>query len=227
LTITSAPIVIADPSLVLDDPDEMMQVTNLGKVDLHWSVGGPKSGRTYHIAANAKPVLVPFHVLCLFLGDPRSSSRRTVSYQPKGQQNRGVIPPRELELQRIACFYGVYEENIPKMHKMTVAEVVNPDGSPRIDLELRGIKANPKQVKALPEVKVLTMDGHELVFPSQQPDSRPYGYQAEERGDVTDVASELARLRAEQERIVQRMEGLGRMEDGDKIGEVPEDAPIA
>lgn len=55
-------------------------------------------------------VIVPFSVVALYFGDPRS--RNGMIQKFKDSQGEGVIPTREAELGRIAVYYGVYEDGI-------------------------------------------------------------------------------------------------------------------
>ena len=92
--------------IVLSDPDEMMKVTNIGKVPLEWA-----GVRRVYILQPGATTFVPFHVCCKYMGDPRSEfKKQTVFQTPSGE--RGVIPDRKGELIRLSVLYGLYHDKL-------------------------------------------------------------------------------------------------------------------
>ena len=69
---TTAPM-FSDVSL--SDPDELMRVTNNGKVSFEW-----KGVRRVYLLEPGKPVWVPLHVCIRYLGDPRSKFKSTETF---------------------------------------------------------------------------------------------------------------------------------------------------
>lgn len=66
----------------------------------------------YPVAARAKEI-VPFEVIALIFGDPRSRNGMIQKY--KDSRGEGMIQSREAELARISVFWGVYEQNIASL----------------------------------------------------------------------------------------------------------------
>lgn len=119
--VTTAPMF---SDLNLSDPDELMKVTNTGKVDIKWF-----GVRREYIMSPNKATPVPFHVCVRYLGDPRSQLRKSESFRtPDGSM--GVIPERRGELVRLSVMYGLYHDKIktlpkvaPKVHVTTFNDV--------------------------------------------------------------------------------------------------------
>lgn len=63
----------------------------------------------YNIAPGKKK-LVPFEVVCLYFGDPRSMVGVIQSY--KDSTGSGKVPERYAEVQRMCVRYGVYEQGM-------------------------------------------------------------------------------------------------------------------
>ena len=107
----------------LSDPDEMMKVTNTGKVRVEWD-----GFRRVYVLEPNKPQFIPFHVVCKYLGDPRSQYQKTETYNtPSGE--KGVIPERKGELVRLGVLYGVYQlglHDLPRLApKVTVTTLTD------------------------------------------------------------------------------------------------------
>ena len=123
--------------LVLSDPDEMVKVTNVGKVTIEWA-----GVRRMYILEPHKETFIPFHVCCKYLGDPRSEYKKQTVYQTVSGE-RGVIPERRGELIRLSVFYGLYHDKIhllptkaaPKVTVFTLTDrelsfpISNPDSA--------------------------------------------------------------------------------------------------
>ena len=107
---TTAPISFGEVNL--SDPNEMMKVTNNGKVALEWA---GSNRRIYTLPINATE-FVPFHVVCKYMGDPRAIKGTPQAYITP-EKERGLIPPLGDELRRLTVFYGIYQSetrNLPK-----------------------------------------------------------------------------------------------------------------
>jgi hypothetical protein len=129
---TTAPLSV---DIILSDPDEMMKVTNTGRTPIEWM-----GVRRMYVLEPKKPVFVPFHVVCRYMGDPRSQYQKTETFRtPSG--DRGVIPERRGELIRLSILYGLYHDKVkdlpkvaPKVTVMTLTDrelsfpITNPDG---------------------------------------------------------------------------------------------------
>lgn len=99
--------------LNLSDPDEQMKVTNNGSKDVVW-VG---VGRRHYTIKPKETEFIPFHIICRYLGDPRSDFKKTETFQtPNGDM--GVIPERRGELIRLSVVYGLYHGKIPQLPKV-------------------------------------------------------------------------------------------------------------
>ena len=122
--------------LVLSDPDEMMKVTNVGKVPLEWA-----GVRRVYVLEPGRSTFIPFHVCCKYLGDPRSEYKKQTVYKTVSGE-RGVIPERKGELIRLSVFYGLYHD---KLHML-------PQAAPKVtvftltDRELTFPMTNPDSV---------------------------------------------------------------------------------
>lgn len=57
--------------------------------------------------------LVPFDVVCLYFGDPRS--RNGVVQKFRDSKGDGIIQSREAELSRISVLWGVYEQGVDSL----------------------------------------------------------------------------------------------------------------
>lgn len=103
---TTAPIF---SDLVLSDPDEMMKVTNTGKVALEWA-----GVRRVYVLEPKKPMFIPFHVVCRYMGDPRSQYKKTEGFITASGE-KGVIPERRNELVRLSILYGLYHDKVKQL----------------------------------------------------------------------------------------------------------------
>jgi hypothetical protein len=81
---------------------------------------------------SGEKVIVPWPVIALYFGDPRSQHERTV--EATDSQGVHMVPARGNELMRLSVFYGVYEQGVE-----TIAAVV-----PRVRITtLDGIEIVP------------------------------------------------------------------------------------
>lgn len=62
-------------------------------------------------------VIVPWPVIALYFGDPRSQDGKQV--EAEDSRGKHLVPPRGNELNRLSVFYGVYEDGVDRL-----AEVV-------------------------------------------------------------------------------------------------------
>lgn len=63
--------------------------------------------------APGEETIVPFDVIVLYFGDPRSRNGMIQKFMDS--RGEGVIPTREAELARIAVFWGVYEDGVDNL----------------------------------------------------------------------------------------------------------------
>lgn len=66
----------------------------------------------YPLAPGEKTI-VPFDIISLYFGDPRSRNGMIQKFMDS--RGEGVIPTREAELGRIAVFWGVYEDGVDRL----------------------------------------------------------------------------------------------------------------
>jgi hypothetical protein len=64
---------------------------------------------TYRCDAGEKAI-VPWEVIALYFGDPRSQVDKIV--EAEDSQGKHLVPPRGNELLRLSVFYGVYEQGV-------------------------------------------------------------------------------------------------------------------
>ena len=177
--------------IVLSDPDEMMKVTNTGKHAFEW-----KGFRRRYQLEPGKQTFVPFWVCVLYLGDPRSVRGQAVPFRtPSG--DKGVVPDRRAELQRLAIHYGLYAANMANL---------------------------PSKA---PKVSVFTLNDRELEFPINNPDGVSYSYDTDQtqnidvRTELDRVKAQLAELSQRQEGLQSAL-----VADDPDAGEATEDTPL-
>jgi len=90
------------PSQTVLDSGDVLRVKNVDTTEFV----GMYAGRTYRIAPKAT-ALVPFGMVCLYWGDPRSRPQVTGRFSEKG-----AIAKREQELERLGVKYGVYSQDL-------------------------------------------------------------------------------------------------------------------
>lgn len=106
IVLPQASEVILDTGLqyYVENHDDKRLTTGDGKTDLL---------RYNRIAYRCEPgqrVIVPWAVVALYFGDPRSQNEKIV----EAEDSQGVhkVPQRGSELLRLAVFYGVYEQGV-------------------------------------------------------------------------------------------------------------------
>ena len=117
--------------------------------------------------------LVPFDLVRVYFGDPRS----VPGVQGRTEDKRGIgdIPPREHEIRRLACLYGLYEANAPLLPQ------------------------------AVPNVSIFTADDDEVICPATDPEGEHiYGYD-HTAVEVNDPATRFEQLEAEMRMIKAQM----------------------
>jgi hypothetical protein len=73
----------------------------------------------YKIAPGMKKI-VPFDVVALFFGDPRSIAGRSVPY--RDSRGPGMVPDRRVEVMRLSVRYGVYEQGAADIRAAIIEE---------------------------------------------------------------------------------------------------------
>jgi hypothetical protein len=151
----------------------------------------------YNCNAHQK-VIVPWPVVALYFGDPRSQHGTTV--EASDSRGKHYVPARGDELLRLSVFYGVYEEGVDKL------------------------------INVVPNVRVTTLDGIEIIPPCFDPDGDfIYGFERNmERS--SDVATLIDQLERQSNHLQQQLDDLkaaqtAREIHGDNDGEIPEDNP--
>jgi hypothetical protein len=112
--------------------------------------------------------LVPFDLVRVFFGDPRSVASqdgKPVFGRTEDRNGIGDIAPRENEIRRLCTLYGVYDVNMDML----------PD--------------------AIPDVTITTGDDVEIICPVRDPEGKHiYGYEKDET-EIHDVATQLAHMK--------------------------------
>jgi hypothetical protein len=183
--------IAASPGQLVIEPDHQFILTNEGNKELRFTY----NRRTWIIPAGEHRV-VPFDVVRLYFGDPRSVVGTQQKYQDS-DGNNGDIPKREAEIRRLCVFYGLYAGNEAKL----------PD-HPSVQF-----------------VKIQTVDQTEIFCPAVDPDGQ-ISYAHREADDTLQNRDSMLRLmqqRLEQQQAqIDALRGISHEEDE---GEAGIDAP--
>ena len=139
------------------------------------------SGREYRIAPGKKK-LVPFDVVALYYGDPRS---RVGSIQQfRDSTGAGTVPERHAEVQRLCIRYGVYEQGMD-----------NIIGSMAVENDrLAGLNQQPLRMENL-YVRITTAEGTEIMTPLFDHEGREGTYDFDlDDENSQDVATIIANM---------------------------------
>jgi len=171
------------PVDIFNDKGELVQHWN-GVLDYIWA-------RRHYTIPPGKSVQVPWDVVRVYFGDPRSvpdEFQQTVDYDG----NKGDIPPRNKELSRLAGLYGLYDQGIhlladnPKIANVTITTVGTPDSPP---IEIFTPAVDP--------------DGEVGIYGHRQSDEPNY-----------DIASQLAELRTRNSQMEAQIAALAAVQTG-------------
>jgi hypothetical protein len=116
--------IAASPGQLVIEPDQQFILTNEGPDDLKfvWN------HRTWLVAAGTYAV-VPFDVVRLYFGDPRSVVGAEQKFEDS-DGNKGDIPKREKEIERLSILLGLYpgaEVEIPTHPKIKYVKIQTVD----------------------------------------------------------------------------------------------------
>ena len=191
--------IAASPGQLVIEPDQQFILTNNGDTTLKFTY----AGRTYIVQSNEHKV-VPFDVIRLYFGDPRS----VVGIEQKYERSQGEGAPQDLptgniakrenEIQRLAILYGLYAGNEAKIPDL-------PQASP---------------------VKIETLDRIEIFCPAVDPDGIMTYAHREANDSVQDTHAMLARLQrqmVQQQNLIDELRGIQHdpEDDGDLIPDAP------
>lgn len=140
--------------------------------------------------------IVPFEVVCLYYGDPRSVTGRSVPY--RDTRGAGVVPDRRSEVMRLAVRYGVYEQGAAN-----IREAMN-------DENKRLAKLNEESIyPVLPlhdenfNIRITTLDGVEIFTPLIDHEGvYQYGFNVDEQ-----KSDDLAAIIGDYEKRLRSLEG--------------------
>jgi hypothetical protein len=163
---------------------DMLQVTNddTKTLDFQWA-------KKHYIVEPGQTGWVIFEALVEALGDPRSMDNMISKYND-GNGNEGLVLPRHMELSRLFARYAVFNEQLEDvMDKGTLV---------------------PGLTSKAPKVRVSTMNGQRVTFPSQRPDMLPFPValidDAKINTDMTRVVDQLHAENAEYKERLDRLE---------------------
>ena len=151
-------------------------------------------GKEYHLVPG-RPKIVPFDIVRLNWGDPRSVFGTQQYIHDKGGRVVGDIPDREKENMRLAVMYGLYEDKVDQVPILA------------------------------PAVTITDTEGHEIIPPAFDPSGDvAYGSVADENLDnVHDVATLLSQLKKRVARLEQENAAL--IENGNNDEDIEADIP--
>jgi hypothetical protein len=188
------------PSKVVLDSGDVLRVLNDDTVPFV----GTYAGRTYEIAPK-QTALVPFGMVCLYWGDPRS--RPQVVGRFNDSFEKGSIPKREKEINRLGVKYGVYTQDI---------ELLNADEWPANHQNAGEPKGRPVRVK------VQTENGAPVIpacFDTKG--ERVYGAVRKDSEDLNDEVLYRQHLENELDAIKERLRQIAPTEADDAEVDVP------
>jgi hypothetical protein len=140
--------------------------------------------------------IVPFEVVCLYYGDPRSVAGRSVPY--RDSRGAGVVPDRRAEVMRLAVRYGVYEQGAAN-----IREAIK-------DENKRLAKLNEESIFPITPLRdenfgarITTLDGIEVFTPLIDHEGLySYGFTADEQ-----KSDDLAAIIKDYEKRLEALEG--------------------
>lgn len=115
---TGSPVIISPQSSIILDTGQHYFVRNNtngrltlpdGRTDfLRWA-------RVAYRVEAGEETIVPWAVIALYFGDPRSKDK---IFKAEDSQGESVVPTRQAELLRLSVFYGVYEQGVDSISEM-------------------------------------------------------------------------------------------------------------
>jgi hypothetical protein len=170
----------------------------------------------YNIAPGKKRI-VPFEVVAMNFGDPRSRMGAAVPY--KDSRGSGTVPERMSEVRRLSIRYGVYEQGMEN-----IAEAVEIENKKLAALDASGFQNYKPLVTTIFHAIVTDLEGNRLITPLFDHDgSYTYGFQLDEENsnDIAQIIKNYERRLAALEGKESVMDATG---DNDDSG-IPIDNP--
>lgn len=196
------------PKVPKIDSNDFFFITNTGTdiVRFRWD------GLEYAIDPGGRK-LVPFDVVCLNYGDPRSRVGGTQGYEDS--KGKGVVPDRDLEVLRLSVLYGVYEQGAQDILSY-------------IEVENRRLTLNGDLPLSTPNihVKITTTDdpGVEIIPPLFDPKGTYAAGYTPDNPQSNDIAVLLGQYQDRIEHLEKMIEVSDRT-GHDNTGEIPVDEP--
>jgi hypothetical protein len=184
-------------------PDDLFQMTNLEDHPLRFTV----ASKTYAVGPG-QTVYVPFDLVRLYFGDPRSGVMERTYKDEQG--NRMHIPSRANELKRLTVWHGVAQRGN--------------DIKAKAEKEGTALPPLPTLEDVAPKVKLVDDAGNEIQSVVTDPTGKEVVETVANLNDPASLAAEVARQRQVLERLEAQSQALQNAptEDGE---EVTEDTP--
>lgn len=184
-------------------PDDLFQLTNLEDHPLRFTV----ANKTYAAGAG-QTIHVPFDLIRLYFGDPRSGPMER-SYKDE-QGNRTHIPARDKEVRRLTTWHGVVQKGN--------------DIKEKADKEGTAVPPLPTLADVAPKVRIVDLAGNEISSVIADPTGKDAVETFTNLDSPASVAAEVARQRQVLEQMEQRLQALNDQPSADGE-EVTEDSP--
>jgi hypothetical protein len=172
-----------------------------------------------YVIAKGKKRIVPFDVIALYFGDPRSVKGAAVPFTDS--RGHGTVPERMGEVRRLAVRYGVYEQGMEDIALAIEAE----------NLRLEQLRQDPRRVTPVKDLiddnfhaKITDLEGNPIITPLFDPEGTyAHGFDQDE-GRSDDIATIIARMQAQIDRLRADKEIVD--DEGDNVDDgVPIDNP--
>jgi hypothetical protein len=149
----------------------------------------------YNIAPGKKRI-VPFEVVCLNFGDPRSRVGSAVPY--KDSRGHGTVPERMGEVRRLSIRYGVYEQGMDN-----IAEAVEIENAKLAQLDAQGFQSYKPLITTNFHAVITDLEGNRIITPLFDHDgSITYGFSLDD-----EKSNDIAQIIANYERRLAALEG--------------------
>lgn len=160
-------------------------------------------GKLPYTIGPGKKKIVPFEVVCLYFGDPRSKVGAAVPY--KDSRGSGTVPERLGEVRRLSVRYGVYEQGMDN-----IAEAITAENARLAEIDANSIKKIKPLISDNFYAEIYTLEDQKVITPLFDHDgTTTYGYSLDdERSD--DIATIINQMR----RRIEHLEGVDAVLDG-------------
>jgi hypothetical protein len=149
----------------------------------------------YNIAPGKKRI-VPFEVVCLYFGDPRSKLGAAVPY--KDSRGSGTVPERMGEVQRLSVRYGVYEQGME-----SIAEAVEVENARLAQLNESSIQTFKPLLSDNFHARITDLESNPIITPLFDHDgSVTYGFALDD-----EKSNDIAAIIQNYERRLAALEG--------------------